>query len=277
MQNRFLDDIVLDNKIFPDDFRAEAEYYTQTNQSESILHYHNCMEIGMCVKGSGVEFIADDVQPFYNNTLTVIQKGCIHDAHIVLKNLEDPASEWIFVFADLEALGISFNCKKSAMLNDPEMTRLFLLMFAELDQRSDGYQDIFLHLLKAFLLKLGRILPVEPAPEEIVLTNDQMAFAMNYMAQNYNQDITIGELAKYCNMSVSNFRKQFKEAAGTSPLEYLNNLRISVARHLLRTTEEPILAISGAVGFRSLSSFNRLFKRIYGISPRQARSGNRSE
>ena len=100
---------------------------------------------------------------------------------------------------------------------------------------------------------------------------------MNYIAQNYNQDITIEELAKYCNMSVSHFRKQFREAAGTSPLEYLNNLRISVARHLLRTTKEPVLAISEAVGFRTLSSFNRLFKRIYGISPREARSGNRGE
>ena len=193
----------------------------------------------------------------------------------MLKNLEDPASEWIFVFADLEALGISFNCKKSTMLNDPEMTRLYLLMFDELDRKPEGYQDVFLHLLKAFLLKLSRILPVEPAPGEVALTNDQMAFAMNFIAQNYNQDITIGELAKYCNMSVSNFRKQFKEAAGTSPLEYLNNLRISVARHLLRTTEEPILAISEAVGFRSLSSFNRLFKRTYGFSPRQARNSNR--
>lgn len=277
MQNRFLDDIVLDTKKFPEDFRAEAERYTQTNQRDSILHYHNCMEIGMCVSGSGVEFIADDVKPFCSNTLTVIQKGCIHDAHIVLKNLEDPASEWIFVFADLEALGINFNCKKSTMLNDPEMTKLFLLMFDELEQQPEGYQEAFLHLLKAFLLKLSRVLPVEPITGEFVLTNDQMAFAMNYIAQNYNQDITIEELAKYCNMSVSNFRKQFKEAAGTSPLEYLNNLRISVACHLLRTTKEPILAISEAVGFRSLSSFNRLFKRIYGISPRQARSGNRIE
>ena len=277
MQKRFFDDIVLDTKVFDDDFRAKAERYTQTDRSDSVLHYHNCMEIGMCVSGSGVEFIADDIRPFYSNTLTVIQPGCIHDAHIVLKDLEDPASEWIFVFADLEALGISFNCKMSTMLNDPEMTRLFLLMFGELEQKPEGYQDVFLHLLRAFLLKLGRVLPVEPIREGCFLSNDQMVLAMNYIAQNYDQDITIGELAQYCNMSVSNFRKQFKAAAGTSPLEYLNNLRVSVARHLLRTTEEPVLAISGAVGFRSLSSFNRLFKRCYGLSPRQVRSGDRGE
>lgn len=161
------------------------------------------------------------------------------------------------------------------VLNDMEMTRLFLLMFDELDTQPEGYQSIFLHLLRAFLLKLSRIMPVENGKTEYQPTNDQIMFAINYIAQYYNKDITIGELAKCCNMSVSNFRKQFKESVGTSPLEYLNNLRISVAHHLLCTTEQPILTISEDVGFRSLSSFNRLFKRIYGFSPRQARNQNR--
>lgn len=277
MQNRFSEDIVLDRKQFPEDFRAKAEHYTQTYQKDNPLHYHNCLEIGMCVSGSGVEFISDDVHPFYSNSLTIIHCGCIHDSHIVLKDPQDATSEWVFVFVDLEALGISFNCKKSTVLNDPEMTRLFLLMFEELDQKPDGYQAIFQHLLRAFLLKLSRILPVESSPGKYTPTNDQILFAINYIAQYYNQEITVGELAKCCNMSVSNFRKQFKEVAGTSPLEYLNKLRISVAHHLLCTTEQLILTISEEVGFRSLSSFNRLFKRIYGFSPRQARSGNRGE
>ena len=275
MQNQFLDEIVLDRKVFQADFQAHAEHYTQTYQEDNPLHYHNCLEIGMCVSGSGVEFIADDIYPFYSNSLTIIQRGCIHDSHIVMKEPTDAPSEWIFVFADLDALGISFNCRKSMVLNDLEMTRLFLLMFDELDTQPEGYQSIFLHLLRAFLLKLSRIMPVENDKTEYQPTNDQIMFAINYIAQYYNKDITIGELAKCCNMSVSNFRKQFKESVGTSPLEYLNNLRISVAHHLLCTTEQPILTISEDVGFRSLSSFNRLFKRIYGFSPRQARNQNR--
>lgn len=277
MQNRFLEDIVLDCKAFPEDFRAKAEHYTQTYQKDNPLHYHDCLEIGMCVSGSGVEFISDNVHPFYTNSLTIIQRGCIHDSHIVLKGPQDATSEWIFVFVDLTALGISFHCRKSAILNDPEMTKLFLLMFDELNRKPEGYQAVFLHLLRAFLLKLSRILPMESDPDEYMPTNDQILFAINYIAQYYNQDITIGELAKCCNMSVSNFRKQFREVTGTSPLEYLNKLRISVAHHLLCTTEQPILTISEEVGFRSLSSFNRLFKRIYGFSPRQVRNGNRGE
>ena len=275
MQNRFLDKIVLDRKEFAGNFHAHAEHYTQTYQEENPLHYHNCLEIGMCVSGSGVEFIADEIYPFCSNTLTIIQRGCIHDSHIVMKDPTDAPSEWIFIFADLDALGISFNCRKSMILNDPEMTKLFLLMFDELDNRPEGYQPIFLLMLRAFLLKLCRILPVEKEKKEQPLLNDQIVYAINYIAQYYNKDITIGELAKCCNMSVSNFRKQFRDAVGTSPLDYLNNLRISVAHHLLCTTELPILTISEDVGFRSLSSFNRLFKRTYDLSPREVRNQNR--
>lgn len=277
MQKRFFNNVNFNRKLFPDDFSATAVRYVQTFHNENPLHYHNCLEIGMCVNGSGVEFIADDIHPFYSNSLTVIQSGCIHDSHIVFKNPNDPPSEWLFIFADLDALGISFNCKKSMVLNNPQMTDLFLLMFEELDNKNDGYQTIFINLLRAFLLKFSRLLPKERPLEEYSTNNEHITFAIEYIAEYYNRNITVGELAKCCNMSVTNFRKKFKEVTGSSPLEYLNKLRISVANHLLCTTKLPILSISEDVGFRSLSSFNRLFKRTYGSSPRQARRENRSK
>lgn len=277
MQKRFLNNVKIDRKLFPEDFCATAERYVQTFHNENPLHYHNCLEIGMCVNGNGVEFISDDIHPFYSNTLTVIQSGCIHDSHIVFKNPDDAPSEWLFIFADLDALGINFNYKKSTVLNDPQMTRLFLLMFDELNSKNEGYQTIFLNLLRAFLLKLSRFLPIENSIAEYAHTNERITFAIEYIAQHYNRNITVVELAKSCSMSVTNFRNKFKDITGSSPLDYLNNLRISVAHHLLCTTELPILSVSEDVGFRSLSSFNRLFKRRYGFSPRQARKGNHNK
>ena len=99
----------------------------------------------------------------------------------------------------------------------------------------------------------------------------QLLPALNLITQAYDRDLTVEKLAAQCGLSVSHFRRQFRRAMGSSPLEYLNDLRISVAHHLLRTTQLPVLAISEEVGFRSLSSFNRLFKRTYGMSPRQVR------
>ena len=72
-------------------------------------------------------------------------------------------------------------------------------------------------------------------------------------------------------MSVSYFRKVFSESVGMNPQQYIIHVRLSMAEHLLRTTNKSILEISQDVGFRSISSFNRLFLRAYGCSPRQFR------
>jgi len=58
---------------------------------------------------------------------------------------------------------------------------------------------------------------------------------------------------------------------GRSPLEYLNTVRINKACYLLRSTENSILNISEDVGFHSISSFNRYFSRMIGMSPREYR------
>lgn len=63
---------------------------------------------------------------------------------------------------------------------------------------------------------------------------------------------------------------------GMGPQQYIIHVRLSMAEHLLRTTEKPILDIAGEVGFHSLSSFNRLFLRAYGCSPRVLRAESAS-
>ena len=58
---------------------------------------------------------------------------------------------------------------------------------------------------------------------------------------------------------------------GTSPLDFVNNTRISKACHLLGSTEDSVLNISETVGFRSVSSFNRYFVKIIPVATRDYR------
>jgi AraC-like DNA-binding protein len=63
----------------------------------------------------------------------------------------------------------------------------------------------------------------------------------------------------------------FKAAFGTSPMQFLQERRLAVARRLLETTDLPVTTICLWVGFTSLGTFSWLFRKRFGLSPRQFR------
>jgi len=68
---------------------------------------------------------------------------------------------------------------------------------------------------------------------------------------------------------------EFKEAFGKTFLEYRNEVRIDVACRLLTDTSDKVIAVAHEVGFEDVSHFNRAFKQVMGITPRQYRLANR--
>ena len=86
------------------------------------------------------------------------------------------------------------------------------------------------------------------------------------------QQFDINYLADICRLSPTHFRRLFHSIIGTSPLDFVNNTRITKACNLLRSTEYSILEISEMVGFRSVSSFNRHFMDVMQITPRAYRN-----
>ena len=152
MQNRSSLDWLLDEKLFTSDFPTNHIQYTQHYHHDAELHYHQCLEIGRCLVGSGVQFINNEIYPFTSNTISVIQKDCIHDSHIVMTNPSEPPSRWKYIFVDLEKLNVASSQMGSFNTYDVELTHLFEMMFRELEEKRDGYRQLFSHLLSAFLM-----------------------------------------------------------------------------------------------------------------------------
>lgn len=100
--------------------------------------------------------------------------------------------------------------------------------------------------------------------------------AISFIEQNFQNDISVEDIAKFCSLNRSYFGKIFRDALGKSPQEFLINYRMSKAAELLKLTELSIGDISNAVGYPSQLHFSRAFKKIHGISPRQWRNENKA-
>lgn len=99
--------------------------------------------------------------------------------------------------------------------------------------------------------------------------------ALEYMAQNFREDITVEQLAELVHLSKSHFMRCFRKAVGIGAIEHLTQLRIQAACEALSDSQEQIADIAFACGYSNLSNFNRQFLKRVGCSPKEYRKRNR--
>lgn len=96
--------------------------------------------------------------------------------------------------------------------------------------------------------------------------------AIEFVEHNFQNDISVEDIADVCGLNRSYFGKIFKEALGKSPQEFLLNYRMVKAAELLKLTKLSVGDISSAVGYGNQLHFSRAFKNIYGVSPKKWRT-----
>lgn len=145
-----------------------------------------------------------------------------------------------------------------------------------------AYLDLSLHLTARFgspelAARLAKILLIDPArrlqtPYQSSLFDknhgdEPVLMIQEWLEEDPGRPISIGDLAGRARLGERTFMRRFKKATGDSPLEYLQRLRIELARKLLETTPASVEEITVKAGYVDSSSFRNLFKRYTGISP----------
>ena len=90
-----------------------------------------------------------------------------------------------------------------------------------------------------------------------------------YIHNHYMEDISVNQLAEILYVSPYHLCHEFKNATGKTIIQYLNTTRILHAQRLMLETDYNITQISREVGFSNLTHFNRTFKKITGVAPRE--------
>lgn len=96
---------------------------------------------------------------------------------------------------------------------------------------------------------------------------DSIQTVKEYIAENLNENLTVGALAKIVNMSSSHFSRVFKQQTGFSPYDYILISRLNRAKYLLQVTDMTVSSIAYEIGFNSESNFIYYFTENEGISP----------
>lgn len=89
----------------------------------------------------------------------------------------------------------------------------------------------------------------------------------DWMAEHITEDFSLDRLAAQAGLSKFHFARLFKGALGVSPSRYHINLRINLARRLLRETKKSVVDVALEVGYANPSHFAQLFRRETGLSP----------
>lgn len=98
--------------------------------------------------------------------------------------------------------------------------------------------------------------------------------AINYIKDNYPNEIKLNMVASLCDISPSYFSKLFKKVMGKNIINYINEIRIEQGRHLLLTTNKSIGSIAFDVGFEDSGYFIKVFKSETGVTPSAYREMN---
>ncbi|HHX11805.1 MAG TPA: helix-turn-helix transcriptional regulator, partial [Clostridiales bacterium] len=83
----------------------------------------------------------------------------------------------------------------------------------------------------------------------------------------HDSEISVDALSQYLNVSGTYFSTLFKKEKGINFINYLTNVRMEKALHLLNTTEEKTYNIAEKVGYTEPNYFSYVFKKHYGVSP----------
>lgn len=152
--------------------------------------------------------------------------------------------------------------------HDSDKKVLFLMqqMLAEYDERYKEYMEVIRSYLSAAIIHLVR--NVSKSGDD---GRDITHYIKEYVANNYAQPITLTEICKNINFSLSNISIIFTKNAGMTFREYLQNVRMKKASEMLEKTDKTIAEIANLVGYSDPAFFYRLFRKTMNMTPQEYR------
>lgn len=157
------------------------------------------------------------------------------------------------------------------IVRDAEVQRLAEKIFEEFSAEKTAYKSA----VRAYTYMLVTVLTRNYAKD---ILNDKAYMlraeklnkinkAIEYINNNYAEDISTAFLSETVHISIWHFCRLFKEVTGKTPKEYINDIRIDKACGLIKNTDMTVTEIALCCGFSDMNYFSRYFKMRIGMPP----------
>jgi YesN/AraC family two-component response regulator len=253
---------------------------------DSSWHYHAQYELLYISQSTGIRFVGDSVSQFYPGDLVLVGPYLPHlwrndpsyyseeDENsvktIVTKFTKDFLGEGTFnnpEFADINSLleeskyGLSFSKEISESMHEELMGIIDL---------SPARQSIKLLDMLCRLSETDKkkVLSSSDMRQYTTDNSDRLDTVLKYISDNYADYIGLQDVADIACMTTNSFCRFFKKMTNKSFTRFLNEVRVRNASRLLVQNDYPVSEICYAVGYKSITNFNRQFKEIMGSTPK---------
>jgi AraC-like DNA-binding protein/quercetin dioxygenase-like cupin family protein len=246
-------------------------------------HYHPEYELTYILKGNGYRVVGNSQEQFSTGDLVLLGSKLPHtwwgkneDGSPSQAIVIQFSSAFIEPFLKLnEGQAIKELLEKSANGLRFESDALFVQKLRSLGQTKELESVLaLLSLLQDLTAKQASILCPDSYHNVISKKFEtRINKVCTHIQNHYSESISLKQVSDLVFMSESNFCKFFKKATSTTFSDYLNDLRINEACHLLLSSEDSVSKIAHDCGFESLSYFNRVFLKKKQLTPSGFRRG----
>lgn len=253
------------------------------------LHKHKFIEIAYIASGSGIHDIGDGFSSrIEKGDLILLNSNVAHgfksedvDQLVVYNCIFDPSVLRFAINKSDDFINIVYSClfdnekqssvsKPYIILNDAvSVFPVINEMYTEYEEKQNGYEKINEANLIRLLVSIFRLQMSGRENGGGAYRRAIAESAIRYMNDYYNEKITCELLASRAYLSTGYFHRVFKSVTGTSPIEYLQELRLKKAAELLSSSSLTVKQAAAAVGYSDMKHFYRIFRQKYGATPKQ--------
>ncbi len=253
--------------------------------SMKSCHFHKRYEIYYLFSGERYYFIKDRSYRVQAGDLVFIPPNAIHktadtERAVPHERVVIEADTSIFSTMD-EAICTAFQPHilgdgiiKLSLKEQLFVENILRSMLNEAATQHLGFENYLHALLQQLLIFVARFIQYSgrnTGQGHLPKTHQKVNEIVEYINKNYASNLTLSNVANAYNLNPVYLSRIFKEITGFTFLEYLNNVRISEAKRLLRESEMKVIAIANEVGMDNQSHFGRVFKAVTGTTPLQYR------